>query len=84
MTVRAPSDETGTGLVASARLEVLDLYGVPYRVGAVPRGQLESLSAPGGRAIYWPSGGERGAGWSVIDGLPTMWSLSPSKTGNRV
>ncbi|HET7514455.1 MAG TPA: hypothetical protein VFJ60_06610 [Gaiella sp.] len=84
MTVRASSDETGTGLVASARLEVLDLYGVPYRVGAAPSGQLESLSAPEGRAIYWPSGGKRGAGWSVIDGIPLFAPIVPDDELERL
>lgn len=70
MTVQASSDETGTGLVSSARLEALDLHGVPYLVIDAPRAELERLSAPGGRAIFWPTGTDEPPSWSVLDGIP--------------
>jgi hypothetical protein len=76
MTLGAATDENGTGLVSSAALEALDLYGVPYAVADSPSGELERLSAPGGRALYWPSG-DGAPSWAVLDGIPLFAPIVP-------
>ena len=57
------------GLVASTRLEVLDLYGIPYEVIPAPEEALDHVSTPGGARIYWTAGQEP-ASWTTLDGIP--------------
>lgn len=78
MTAQASIDETGTGLVSSARLEALDLYGIPYVVADEPRAELECLSAPGGRAIFW-SASDGAAEWSTLEGIPLFAPIVPDE-----
>jgi hypothetical protein len=78
VTLRASSDEIGTGLVSSAGLEALDLYGVPYVVADAPSAELERLSAPGGRTIFWPSAAGTPS-WGVLDGIPIFAPLVPDE-----
>jgi hypothetical protein len=82
VTVQATTDEAGLGLVSSTGLEALDLYGVPYVVAdGTPSADLERLSAPNGRAIYWPAADGGSLSWNAIEGMPLF---APIVTDDRM
>jgi hypothetical protein len=76
VTSSATERDVGEALVASAPLEALDLYRVPYDVGEGDGGSLHRLAAGNGRAILWPRSGQSIEGPTSLRGIPIFAAVA--------
>jgi len=79
----SPTTEAGLGLVATSRLEALDVYGVPYAVAEAELLELERLLVSDGPSLYWLSLGGAPC-WATLEGIPLFAPIAPDDRLDRL